>query len=177
MPLPELLVTFRCKQRSVSVWHSCTATRLMLSSLPQVPPRARQRSAGHVSRWARPLPINSRACAVGRRSARRTGLAAVGSVQVLVLALHGCCLNGITHMVVGVPHGSQVLHMHSTRNWEQNSVLAAGGGGAKQSERVRSLFHRQLQVPLTQGPAAMAAYKEWEAGGDVSSGCSMAGQP
>ena len=53
------------------------------------------------------------------------------------------------------------------RAWEL-SVLAAEAGGDKQPERVRSLFHRQLQVPLAQGPAAMAAYMEWEAGGKVS---------
>ena len=48
------------------------------------------------------------------------------------------------------------------------SALAAGAGGDKQSERVRGLFHRQLQVPLEQGPATMAAYTEWTAGCDVS---------
>ncbi len=53
-----------------------------------------------------------------------------------------------------------------SREWEL-SVLTAGAGGDKQSERVRSLFHRQLQVPLAQGPAAVAAYKEWEDGGKV----------
>ncbi len=46
-------------------------------------------------------------------------------------------------------------------------MLAAGAGGDKQSQRVRSLYHRQLQVPLAEGPAAMAAYKEWEDGGEV----------
>lgn len=32
----------------------------------------------------------------------------------------------------------------------------------KQQARVRSLFHRQLQVPLADGAAALAAYQTWE---------------
>ena len=48
------------------------------------------------------------------------------------------------------------------------SVLEAGAGGDKQPDRVRSVFHRQLQVPLEQGPATMDAYKAYNAATEVS---------
>jgi hypothetical protein len=63
-----------------------------------------------------------------------------------------------------LPLMGQQSAMH--RVWEM-SVLAAGAGGEKQPERVRGMFHRQLQVPLEQGPATMDAYKEWTANGEV----------
>ena len=58
-------------------------------------------------------------------------------------------------------------HLAMYRAWEM-SLLAAGAGGDKQSERVRSVFHRQLQVPLEQGPATMAAYNDWTPDGEVT---------
>ena len=84
--------------------------------------------------------------------------------------LQGCsrdALTHATHVVMEVCMLFNLLQTCLSREWEF-SVLAAEAGGDKQSERVRSLFHRQLQVPLAQGPAAMAAYQEWEAGGEVS---------
>lgn len=41
-------------------------------------------------------------------------------------------------------------------------MLAAGAGGDKQAERVRSMFQRQLLVPLAGGEATLAAYTAWE---------------
>lgn len=42
-------------------------------------------------------------------------------------------------------------------------VEAAGKGGDKQSDKVRALFNRQLQLPLAGHAETLEAYKEWEA--------------
>ena len=47
------------------------------------------------------------------------------------------------------------------RLWEM-SVLEARAGGDKQADRVRALFHRQLQVPLATVEATLTAYRAWE---------------
>ena len=81
--------------------------------------------------------------------------------------VQSCSREDVTSTIVEfLTHGCDLANRFPSRDWEL-SVLASGAGGDKQSERVRSLFHRQLQVPLAQGPAAMAAYKEWEASGEV----------
>ena len=46
--------------------------------------------------------------------------------------------------------------------WEL-SLLESSDGGDKQEERVRSLFCRQLQVPLSNGPSTLEVYTQWEA--------------
>lgn len=53
------------------------------------------------------------------------------------------------------------------RQYEQDAADAApaeedAGAGAAQ-ERVRSLYARQLAVPLAGGPETLEAYKAWEA--------------
>lgn len=58
-------------------------------------------------------------------------------------------------------HCATALLFCVDREWEQ-SVLAAGAGGDKQARRVRSLFQRQLQVPLAGAEATLAAYAAWE---------------
>lgn len=47
------------------------------------------------------------------------------------------------------------------REWEA-SLLAKDPADAKLQARVRALFHRQLQVPLADSDATMAAYQAWE---------------
>lgn len=47
------------------------------------------------------------------------------------------------------------------REWEA-SLLAKDASDEKQQGRVRSLFHRQLQVPLADGEETLAAYRAWE---------------
>lgn len=54
-------------------------------------------------------------------------------------------------MHFGPPHRDFELQLESE-----------GAGGDKHTERVRQLFHRQLQVPLADGPAVMEGYKAWE---------------
>lgn len=42
------------------------------------------------------------------------------------------------------------------------SLLARDTEDVKQQQRVRALFHRQLQVPLADGAATLAACQAWE---------------
>eukprot|EP00884_Botryococcus_braunii_P015613 jgi/Botrbrau1/2735/Bobra.0164s0015.1 len=43
-------------------------------------------------------------------------------------------------------------------------MLQSGQAQEKQVNALRSLFHRQLQVPLAEGPSTLKAYQEWEQG-------------
>lgn len=44
----------------------------------------------------------------------------------------------------------------------EQQLLASDPHSDTQQHRVRQLFHRQLLVPLTNGPATLQAYKQWE---------------
>ena len=44
----------------------------------------------------------------------------------------------------------------------EQQLLASDPASDSQQQRVRQLFHRQLLVPLAQGPPALQAYKDWE---------------
>lgn len=43
------------------------------------------------------------------------------------------------------------------------AVLAANQGGEKQTERVRSLYQRQVQIPLSGNQDVLTEYQAWEA--------------
>ena len=58
-------------------------------------------------------------------------------------------------------HATWVLCLCECREWEV-SLLARDPEDAKQQQRVRALFHRQLQVPLADGAATLAACQAWE---------------
>ena len=65
------------------------------------------------------------------------------------------------------------LPLRCNRKFESGLLLASSEAPVpaadKQKERIRSLFSRQLQVPLQEGPATLEEYKDWEAGqGKVS---------
>lgn len=53
------------------------------------------------------------------------------------------------------------LLRHGHRSFEQ-ALADEGQGGDKQLERVRSLFHRQLQMPGNNMDALLAEYEAWE---------------
>lgn len=44
----------------------------------------------------------------------------------------------------------------------EQQLLASDPQSDAQQQRVRQLFHRQLLVPLAEGPTTMQAYKDWE---------------
>ncbi len=53
--------------------------------------------------------------------------------------------------------------MYKTRAYEQEALEAADAAARdKAAERVRSLWHRQLAVPMAGGDALLAAYEAWE---------------
>ncbi len=56
------------------------------------------------------------------------------------------------------------FNLHSNRDSE-TSLLAADPADEKQRERVRSLWQRQLQVPLADSADTLEQYRAWEAGG------------
>lgn len=53
--------------------------------------------------------------------------------------------------------------VHGHRRFEC-ALLESKRGGAKQAERVASLYARQLAVPLADTAATYEEYKAWEAG-------------
>lgn len=74
-------------------------------------------------------------------------------------SLRQLCERALTAGGLHVTQGSQLWN--TAREWEA-SLLAQNSADEKQQARVRSLFHRQLQVPLADGAAALAAYQAWE---------------
>eukprot|EP00798_Chlamydomonas_sp_ICE-L_P021550 gene21550-28543_t len=69
------------------------------------------------------------------------------------------CENGLTAVGLHVMEGAKIWAIY--RKFEL-AVEAKGQGGDKQQDKVRQLFHRQLQVPLEDGEATLAAYVQWE---------------
>jgi hypothetical protein len=51
----------------------------------------------------------------------------------------------------------------SCRAFEQELLDAAGGSDEKQLERLRALWHRQLQLPQSTAAELLAEYEAWEA--------------
>lgn len=44
----------------------------------------------------------------------------------------------------------------------EQQLLASDPASDSQQQRVRQLFHRQLLVPMAEGPTALQAYEDWE---------------
>ena len=44
----------------------------------------------------------------------------------------------------------------------EQQLLASDTSSDSQQQRVRQLFHRQLLVPLTEGPSTLQSYQDWE---------------
>jgi hypothetical protein len=49
------------------------------------------------------------------------------------------------------------------RSFEQELLEALGGADEKQQERLRALWHRQLQLPQSNAGELLAEYEAWEA--------------